>query len=79
MSTPTPVRLTKRETQVLSLIAKGCSSQEMAENLHVSKRTIDFHLANLYSKLHVKNRFQAFHAALKLGLLTAELLGLMGA
>ncbi|MFN3691238.1 MAG: LuxR C-terminal-related transcriptional regulator, partial [Fimbriimonadales bacterium] len=47
-----PVRLTKREIEVLSLIAQGRSSQEVADALFVSKRTVDFHLANIYEKLN---------------------------
>ena len=57
------VRLTKREIEVLSLIAQGHSSKEAADVLFVSKRTVDFHLANIYDKLQVNNRVQAFRAA----------------
>jgi DNA-binding CsgD family transcriptional regulator len=66
------VRLTKREIEVLSLIAQGHSSKEAAESLYVSKRTVDFHLANIYDKLQVNNRVQAFRAATRLGLIPFE-------
>jgi DNA-binding CsgD family transcriptional regulator len=66
------VRLTKREIEVLSLIAQGHSSREAAEALYVSKRTVDFHLANIYDKLKVNNRVQAFRAATRLGLIPFE-------
>ena len=66
------VRLTKREIEVLSLIAQGNSSRETAEALYVSKRTVDFHLANIYDKLQVNNRVQAFRAATRLGLIPFE-------
>ena len=66
------IRLTKREIEVLSLIAHGCSSKEAAEALFVSKRTVDFHLANIYDKLQVNNRVQAFRAATRLGLIPFE-------
>lgn len=66
------VRLTKREIEVLSLIAQGMSSKEAADELFVSKRTIDFHLANIYDKLQVNNRVQAFLAATRLGLIPFE-------
>jgi len=66
------VRLTKREIEVLSLIAQGFSSQEAAQNLVVSKRTVDFHLANVYDKLQVNNRVQAFRAATRMGLIPFE-------
>jgi DNA-binding CsgD family transcriptional regulator len=65
-------RLTKREIEVLSLIAQGHSSKEAAETLYVSKRTVDFHLANVYDKLQVKNRVQAFRAATRFGLIPFE-------
>lgn len=66
------VRLTKREIEVLSLIAQGHSSKEAADVLIVSKRTVDFHLANIYDKLQVNNRVQAFRAATRLGLIPFE-------
>ncbi|CAN5539678.1 hypothetical protein BH11ARM2_BH11ARM2_38830 [soil metagenome] len=67
-----PIRLTKREIEVLTLIAQGCSSKETADQLYVSKRTVDFHLANIYDKLQVNNRVQAFRAATRLGLIPFE-------
>jgi len=66
------VRLTKREIEVLSLIAQGHSSKEAADALYVSKRTVDFHLANIYDKLQVNNRVQAFRAATRMGLIPFE-------
>lgn len=67
-----PVRLSKREVEVLGLIAQGNSSKEAADSLYVSKRTVDFHLANIYDKLQVNNRVQAFRAAVRLGLIPFE-------
>lgn len=66
------VRLTKREVEVLKLIAQGHSSKEAADALVVSKRTVDFHLANIYDKLQVNNRVQAFRAATRMGLIPFE-------
>ena len=66
------VRPTKREIEVLSLIAQGHSSKEAADTLYVSKRTVDFHLANIYDKLQVNNRVQAFRAATRMGLIPFE-------
>ena len=65
----TPVRLSSREIEVLRLIADGRSSQEAADMLMVSKRTVDFHLAKLYDKLGVSNRLMAVREALRLGML----------
>ena len=67
-----PVKLTKREVEVLTLVIEGKSSKEVAELLYVSKRTVDFHLANIYEKLQVSNRVQAFRRATSLGLLPTE-------
>lgn len=66
---PRGVRLTPTEVKVLSLIAQGHSSKEAAEKLVVSKRTVDFHLANIYDKLQVNNRVQALRMATRLGLI----------
>ncbi len=66
------VRLTPTEVKVLSLIAQGHSSKEAADRLVVSKRTVDFHLANIYDKLQVNNRMQAVRAAIRLGLIPFE-------
>jgi DNA-binding CsgD family transcriptional regulator len=70
--------LTKREAEVLSLVILGKSSREVAEALYVSKRTVDFHLANVYQKLKVNNRIQAFHEATRLGLISVEPFALAG-
>ena len=66
------VRLTKREIEVLAQVTEGKSSREVAEALLVSKRTVDFHLANVFGKLGVNNRLQAFRRAVRLGLLPTD-------
>ena len=63
------VKLTKREIEVLTLVIEGKSSKEVAEQLFVSKRTVDFHLANIYDKLNVTNRVQALREAMRQGLI----------
>lgn len=67
------IRLTKRELEVLSLVVEGRSSKDVADALYVSKRTVDFHLANIYDKLQVSNRVQAFRRATRLGLIPLEM------
>lgn len=62
--------LTARELEVLGLILEGMSSKEVARMLFVSKRTVEFHLGNIYQKLHVSNRVQAVLQATKLGLVS---------
>ena len=49
-------------------LAGGDSSAIVAKRMGVSKRTIDFHLANIYNKLGVINRMQAYRRAVRLQL-----------
>ena len=67
------IHLTKREVEVLGLVVEGKSSKEVARELDVSKRTVDFHLANTYEKLEVSNRMQAFRRATDLGLIPSKI------
>ena len=55
--------LTKREKQVLSIIVKGKSNKEIAEELNVSKRTAEVHRFNLMKKLKVKNLMELSNKA----------------
>ena len=63
--------LTAREQDVLHLLARGLRNKEMAARLHVSERTIIFHLANIYQKLDVSGRTEALSKALEQGLIMA--------
>jgi len=65
---PTEDPLTEREVEVLKLVAKGRSNQEIAEKLVVSERTVGAHVSNILSKLHLANRTQAALYALRTGL-----------
>lgn len=51
--------LTERELQVLRLAAKGLGNKQIGEALAISDRTVQGHLANIYSKLHVSTRTEA--------------------
>lgn len=61
--------ISKRELEVLTLMAKGLSNQEIAEQLFVSLNTVKTHSAKLFEKLDVKRRTQAIETAKKLQLL----------
>jgi len=65
---PTEDPLTEREVEVLKLVAKGLSNQEIAEKLVVSERTVGAHVSNILGKLHLANRTQATLYALRTGL-----------
>lgn len=65
------ISLTNREHEIMVLIAEGFNSKDIADSIFVSKRTVDFHLANIYDKLQVSNRVQAFRRAILLGLIPA--------
>ena len=66
---PDGVRLTRREVEILMLVIEGHSSKKVADMLFISKRTVDFHLDNVYGKLQVRNKMQALQKATRLGLL----------
>ncbi|MEM9216623.1 MAG: response regulator transcription factor [Cyanobacteria bacterium P01_F01_bin.150] len=51
--------LTKRERQVLALIAKGASNKEIAQKLYISEGTVKNHVTNILGRLNVRDRTQA--------------------
>ena len=55
----TGAKLTARENEVLSLLAKGMNRDEIATKLFVSPETIKMHVKNLYKKLKAKNKVDA--------------------
>jgi len=62
-------RLTKRELEVLKMIALEMTNDEIAKGLFISKRTVDTHRQNLLNKLHVKNTAGLIKAAYAFNLL----------
>jgi DNA-binding NarL/FixJ family response regulator len=67
-----PADLTRRELEILRLVASGRSNSELARLLWVTEQTIKFHLSNIYRKLGVANRTEAAHWARVHGLLTPD-------
>ena len=61
--------ITKRELEILGLIASGLSNREIAERLFVSENTVKTHSSRLFDKLSVKRRTQAVQRGKDLGLI----------
>jgi len=53
------IQMTKRENEVLGLLAKGLLYKEISEQLNISLETTKKHISNIYQKLHVQNRTEA--------------------
>ena len=63
------LELSKRELEILSLLARGHSNQEIASKLFVSLSTVKSHIQHLFEKLDVKRRIQAVEKAKRLNLI----------
>ncbi|GAA3046662.1 response regulator transcription factor [Gordonia defluvii] len=61
--------LTRRETEVLSLVAEGLSNHAIGDRLHLTEGTVKSHLARIYAKLNVDSRTAAVASATDLGLI----------
>jgi DNA-binding CsgD family transcriptional regulator len=61
--------ITKRELEILALIAQGMSNREIAEKLFVSENTVKTHSSRLFDKLSVKRRTQAVQIGKEMGLI----------
>jgi DNA-binding NarL/FixJ family response regulator len=66
------VGLTRREREILQLVAEGGTNGDVARRLWVTEQTVKFHLANIFRKLDVTNRTQASRWAHAHGLLDAD-------
>ncbi|MCB0167013.1 MAG: response regulator transcription factor [Anaerolineae bacterium] len=60
--------LTDREREVLELIAQGENNQDIAQQLHISAKTVSNHISNIFNKLQVADRAQAIVKARQAGL-----------
>src|SRR5206468_12815783 len=68
---PAP-ELTRRELEILRLVAEGHSNLQLAQMLWVTEQTVKFHLSNIYRKLQVANRTEASRWAQLNGLLPSQ-------
>jgi DNA-binding NarL/FixJ family response regulator len=69
---PTPVGVTRREAEILRLVAEGHSNADVARMLWIAEQTVKFHLSNIYRKLNVSNRTEASRWAQLHGLLASR-------
>lgn len=60
--------ISTREEEVLQLVADGLGTNEIAERLYISHRTVKNHLASIYDKLDARDRTQAVLMAVKMGI-----------
>jgi DNA-binding CsgD family transcriptional regulator len=65
-------QLTRRELEILQLVAEGYSNSQLAKMLWVTEQTVKFHLSNIYRKLDVANRTEASRWAQVHGLLPSQ-------
>jgi len=70
-----PEALTKRETVVLRLVAKGQANKQIARELRIGEQTVKTHVSSILSKLHLRSRTQAALFAAERGLVSAGDLG----
>lgn len=66
-------KLTDRELEVLSLVAKGYTNKAIGHQLGISDRTVQGHLAHIFDKLQASSRTEAVMRAVSMGWLTADL------
>jgi DNA-binding NarL/FixJ family response regulator len=64
--------ITKREEEVLQLVADGLSTPEVAERLYISLKTVKNHLASIYQKLDSRDRTQAVVRAVRMGIIRID-------
>jgi len=65
---PANAALTRRESEVLSLLVRGRSNKEIGRVLELQEITVKLHVRSIFRKLKVRNRVEAVHAAARLGL-----------
>jgi DNA-binding NarL/FixJ family response regulator len=71
-SRPVAQGLTKRENEVLELVAQGKSNQEVADSLFISTKTVETHKTNILEKLGLKNTAELVKYAIKNNIITLD-------
>lgn len=61
-------RLSEREKEILSLLAKGCENREIARRLYIAEQTVKNYVSDIYCKIGVRDRVQAARLAAEAGL-----------
>lgn len=64
--------LSARETEVLNLVATGCSNKQIGSALSISEETVKAHMKNILAKLGVRDRTHAVIVALRRGILSLD-------
>jgi two-component system, NarL family, response regulator DegU len=67
-----PARVTKREAEILQLVANGYSTREVGEHLFISEKTVRNHLASVFRKLDARNRAEAVYRGIRLGIVQLQ-------
>ncbi|MBA2749997.1 MAG: helix-turn-helix transcriptional regulator [Tatlockia sp.] len=63
----TPASLSDREMQIIELVAAGLTNEKIADELEISKRTVDNHISNILDKTGANNRVELVRWALQWG------------
>ncbi len=61
--------LSAREREVLTLVSQGMGNKEIAQKLAIQRSTVDTYISSIFAKLNVHSRSEAFHAAIKRGII----------
>ena len=64
---PLSISLSAREIEIIELVAEGLTNQEIADRLTISKRTVDNHVSNVFTKTGSKNRVALLNWAMDHG------------
>ncbi len=62
-----PASLSEREVEIVELVARGLTNQEISQRLEISKRTVDNHISNILTKTKTDNRVELVRWALQWG------------